>query len=318
MTSIAACSAGQGLWRGSRHPQAFPRRQLAVAASPSGAESWEHSGSGGGEPASYRKPAGGGGGGGSSTPSGPPSNLRLVPCCHCAPPDCTSLDGQSGVSMLCHHPMHPRERTIPCRCLPLCRSATGKPLAPWTLTFDLKEKQTLWTQENQARVPLLRLRRCGACLAGGGSALGAPIDWSPRTPPVATCSPNQHNCRCAHMQARLVRIVAGYQLDLVRTLLCLEPSALGVWQADLGRRVYPPACRCALAPHLPTPTVTAFAPIAGGGGGGGAAGGASSVAASAGGALRLHQTLHPGRPAEGPCWGAYPPPADPQRHSSGL
>jgi hypothetical protein len=27
---------------------------------------------------------------------------------------------------------------------------TGKPLAPWSLTFDLRERETLWTEENQA------------------------------------------------------------------------------------------------------------------------------------------------------------------------
>lgn len=30
-------------------------------------------------------------------------------------------------------------------------SATGKPLAPWTMTFDLRERETIWTEENQAR-----------------------------------------------------------------------------------------------------------------------------------------------------------------------
>ncbi|PSC71746.1 ATP-dependent zinc metalloprotease FTSH mitochondrial [Micractinium conductrix] len=27
-----------------------------------------------------------------------------------------------------------------------------KPLAPWSLTFDLRERETLWTEENQARL----------------------------------------------------------------------------------------------------------------------------------------------------------------------
>ncbi|KAL4857589.1 hypothetical protein ACK3TF_002438 [Chlorella vulgaris] len=31
-------------------------------------------------------------------------------------------------------------------------TANGKPLAPWTLTFDLRERETLWTEENQARL----------------------------------------------------------------------------------------------------------------------------------------------------------------------